>query len=190
MTEDISMARMVDAFYMYSHARRWGRWHHALAALRGGSSHPLDLGAVSPARIRARHAVGDRTVPIRQIVGSEGRSRDFDADFHPLGRHTRSGWKRIAEASLRGASFPPVELIHVGDSYFVRDGHHRVSVAAHLGQEEIDAVVTECQVTRLPSSEHPPQAERPQRQAHPGATLRRGIGGAASTLRAALVGFF
>jgi hypothetical protein len=37
---------------------------------------------------------------------------------------------------------PPVELIRVGDVYFVRDGHHRVSVARALGQAYIDAEVT------------------------------------------------
>jgi hypothetical protein len=37
---------------------------------------------------------------------------------------------------------PPVRLIQVGDVYFVRDGHHRISVAKALGQTEIDAVVS------------------------------------------------
>jgi hypothetical protein len=36
---------------------------------------------------------------------------------------------------------PPVQLIQVGDAYFVRDGHHRISVAHHLGQASIDAEV-------------------------------------------------
>jgi hypothetical protein len=33
-------------------------------------------------------------------------------------------------------------LIQVGPTYYVRDGHHRVSVARMMGQEEIDAEVT------------------------------------------------
>ena len=37
---------------------------------------------------------------------------------------------------------PPVELIQVGDLYFVRDGHHRISVARAMGQEAIEAKVT------------------------------------------------
>jgi hypothetical protein len=37
---------------------------------------------------------------------------------------------------------PPVELIQVGDVYFVRDGHHRISVARMMGQDSIDAEVT------------------------------------------------
>jgi hypothetical protein len=30
-----------------------------------------------------------------------------------------------------------VELIQVGEAYFVRDGHHRISVATALGQQQI-----------------------------------------------------
>jgi hypothetical protein len=37
---------------------------------------------------------------------------------------------------------PPVVLVQVGDVYFVRDGHHRISVARALGQLDIEAEVT------------------------------------------------
>jgi hypothetical protein len=40
---------------------------------------------------------------------------------------------------------PPVSLYRIGDLHFVRDGHHRVSVARSLGREDIDAYVTEVQ---------------------------------------------
>jgi ParB-like chromosome segregation protein Spo0J len=43
----------------------------------------------------------------------------------------------------RGLTLPPVDLIRVGESYFVRDGHHRVSAARALGQAFIEATVTE-----------------------------------------------
>ena len=43
---------------------------------------------------------------------------------------------------------PPVSLFKVGDLYFVRDGHHRVSVAKSQGRDDIDAYVTEV-TTRL-----------------------------------------
>ena len=36
----------------------------------------------------------------------------------------------------------PVQLIQIGDDYFVRDGHHRISVARALGETCIDAEVT------------------------------------------------
>jgi hypothetical protein len=39
--------------------------------------------------------------------------------------------------------FPPVTLYKNGDSYFVLDGNHRVSVARFHGVEGLDAVVTQ-----------------------------------------------
>jgi hypothetical protein len=48
----------------------------------------------------------------------------------------------------RGEALPPVDLLKVGQVYFVKDGHHRVSVAAALGRTDIDAHVTEV-VTRV-----------------------------------------
>jgi hypothetical protein len=37
-------------------------------------------------------------------------------------------------------------LIQIGDTYFVRDGHHRISVAQALGQKEIEAEIIVCVV--------------------------------------------
>lgn len=41
-----------------------------------------------------------------------------------------------------GKPLPPVDPIQVGDSYCVRYGNHRLSVARVFGQQEIDAEVT------------------------------------------------
>ena len=67
-------------------------------------------------------------------------------------------------AQLRGLGLPPIELIQLGDAYFVRDGHHRISVASALGQHHIDAVVTILHVT-APLQKQRPLVEhaRPQR---------------------------
>ncbi|HEY3310826.1 MAG TPA: hypothetical protein VGK00_04225 [Anaerolineales bacterium] len=43
---------------------------------------------------------------------------------------------------LNGRELPPVELIQVENIYYVRDGHHRISVSRSLGQDFIDAEVT------------------------------------------------
>jgi hypothetical protein len=43
----------------------------------------------------------------------------------------------------RGESLPPVDLLRIGELHFVRDGHHRVSVARALGRTDIDAYVTD-----------------------------------------------
>jgi hypothetical protein len=50
----------------------------------------------------------------------------------------------------RGDELPPVDLLKAGEAYFVRDGHHRVSVASALGLRDINAYVTEV-VTRVPA---------------------------------------
>ncbi len=83
-------------------------------------------------------------VPISQIRGSEGKSGEFDAQFRPLKRYSRDRWVSVAVAYLQGKTLPPVELIKVGRQYFVRDGHHRISVARAYGQYDVDAVVTIC----------------------------------------------
>jgi len=94
-----------------------------------------------------RHYAGIQTVAIRRIVGSEGRGEDFDARFRPLTAHTQARWLSIARAALLGKALPPIELIQVGKQFFVRDGHHRISVAHILGQESIEAEVTVWQIT-------------------------------------------
>jgi hypothetical protein len=99
--------------------------------------------------IRGQHSLGLRSVEIDRIVGTESRADDFDGDFNP--RHDRMfhRWVRIAELQLSQANLPAVELIQVENEYFVRDGHHRISVARALGSAFIDA-----QVTRIEVAEH------------------------------------
>jgi hypothetical protein len=92
--------------------------------------------------IQQRSYRGLRSVPIRLILGSEGRTEDFDQEFNPLKKHNRQRWMNIAAARYNGKSLPAVDLIQIGDIYVVRDGHHRISVAKSLGEEYIDAKVT------------------------------------------------
>jgi hypothetical protein len=54
-------------------------------------------------------------------------------------------------AERRGALLPPIDVYRVGGLHFVKDGHHRVSVALATGQEMIDADVTEV-LTHLPAT--------------------------------------
>jgi hypothetical protein len=83
------------------------------------------------------------SVPIDCIRGSEGRTEDFDDTFHPLHDRMRSRWLNVASMRLAGEGLPSVELIHSCGRYFVRDGHHRISVAKALGEAYIDAEVIE-----------------------------------------------
>ena len=110
----------------------------------------LDLNTeVSERRIIRQHYAGVRTIPLNQIKGSEGRSGDFDCDFNPLHARTRNRWMSIAIARSQGDTLPLVELIQLGEDYFVRDGHHRISVAHALSEEYIDAVVIVLELERV-----------------------------------------
>lgn len=120
-----------------------GRLHAIWAALRNRSTRLGELmSETAQCTGNARACAGVRIVPIAQICGSECRSEDFDDSFHPLHHHTAARWEKIAQARTQGLQLPPVELICLDNRYFVRDGHHRISVAKALGQRDIEALVT------------------------------------------------
>ena len=121
-----------------------GQLGNFIAALTGRSNRLLDLETLTRGEnIRTRRYARSQPVPIDQIVGSEGRTRDFDRKFHPLKSHNSSRWLSIARAWQRGVHLPAIDLIKVRDVYVVRDGHHRISVARYLGCAYLDAHVTE-----------------------------------------------
>jgi hypothetical protein len=99
---------------------------------------------------------GMQTVPVRQIVGSMDRFRDFDRAFLPRGNATRGRWQSIDRAYYQDVRLPPIQLYKVGDIYFVKDGNHRVSVARERGVEFIDAEVIEGHVRAPLSSQMSP----------------------------------
>jgi hypothetical protein len=90
-----------------------------------------------------QHDLGLRVVPLEAIVGTVDRDVEFDRGFRPTSPRLRTRWERINAAQRRGTTMPPVSLYKVGELYFVRDGHHRVSVAKSLGRADIDAYVVE-----------------------------------------------
>lgn len=131
-----------EARRLYERAWLSGWWNWLWASLTGQSRHLLTLAEVTPDPAASNcYSAGWQLVPISQIRGSQGRCLDFDRHFYPRRDHLSSRWLGVATAHLLGAALPPVELIQVGDIYFVRDGHHRISVAKALGQLEINAEV-------------------------------------------------
>ncbi len=113
------------------------------ARLTGRASQPVDLNAaVAQNKITSRQDIGQQVVALQDIVGSEGRNGDFDAQFYPVTTHIRDRWVGIYMAWQQGVVLPPVSLVKVGAGYYIRDGNHRVSVARFLGQNHIDAEVT------------------------------------------------
>jgi hypothetical protein len=125
-----------------------GFWRRVRARL---GQQPAELKSLKQATegmvLESSRQLGADAVPLAQIKGSENKSADFDGQFRPLKPFVRERWIGLAAAYLLGKTLPPVELIKVGQDYYVRDGHHRISVARAFGQQEIDAQITLWQVT-------------------------------------------
>jgi hypothetical protein len=86
-------------------------------------------------------SLGLKVIPVDQIVGSVDKVRDFDPKFRPRTGRNRQRWERIAQAARRGEPLPPIDVYQIGEMYFVRDGHHRVSVYRALEIPTIEADV-------------------------------------------------
>jgi N-acetylglutamate synthase-like GNAT family acetyltransferase len=106
--------------------------------------------------------LGGTVVRVEEIVGSVGRCWEFDRCFMPARASAGTRWKRVDRAFHRGEELPPVSLYKIRDSYFVLDGHHRVSVAQYQGVEMIDADVTEFRTPLLVDLRHPRTVEEPK----------------------------
>ncbi|MBV9837239.1 MAG: hypothetical protein JO156_03910 [Solirubrobacterales bacterium] len=142
----------LDAQHDFMRARRRAALAKLAGRLRG---EPDDVGVILPYEevvealgFVSEHRVGPQVVPLDAIVGTVDRRREFDRRFRPTSARVRSRWEHIAAAMRRGEAMPPIDLVRIGEIHFVRDGHHRVSVARSLGREDIDAYVTEV-VTRV-----------------------------------------
>ncbi len=131
---------MVAACECFDKARRRAQSRQLLARLLRRPRALLDLNNVH-CGMAERHYCGLQTVDISSIRGSEGRCHDFDRDFLPLTPELAQRWTSVFVAIQQGIAMPPVQLIRVGDIYFVRDGHHRISVARIRGCEQIEAEV-------------------------------------------------
>lgn len=130
----------------WSDARRKFFWNQMLELIGDKPTELLDFNDISK-RLHLRTAIyrGIQDVPLAKIIGSVGRYQDFRGEFLPTNPEMRDRWQRIAAVYLDPLSggVPPVELYKVGDSYFVKDGNHRVSVANQLEMNTIEAHVWE-----------------------------------------------
>lgn len=142
----------LDAQHDFLRARRRATIARLASRLRG---EPDDVGVILPYEevvealgFVSEHPEGLQVVLLDRIVGTVDRERDFDRRFRPTSERVRGRWEHIAAAMRRGEAMPPVDLLRIGEIYFVRDGHHRVSVARALGRTDIDAIVTEV-ITRV-----------------------------------------
>lgn len=134
----------------YSAARTKAFFNRVLARLAGRPNRLLSFDEVKDKlNLRGSAYRGLQTVPVKAIIGSVNRYRDFDSAFLPAQTHTADRWKAINSFYYRDEALPPIKLYQVGDAYFVLDGNHRVSVAREHGVEYIDAEVIEVR-SRVP----------------------------------------
>jgi hypothetical protein len=136
-------------------------WKALLARIMGrltGRRHGLRpiAQALASHTLCGQHTLGSRMVRMAQIIGSEGRCTDLDDRFRPTQTETCARRHSVAKARVRGIALPPVTLIKIGEAHYVRDGHHRISVARAFGDEMIEFMVTELEL--VPSAAHPAPA--------------------------------
>jgi hypothetical protein len=145
-TEDYPILAWREGRRIWERSRTLGRLRHLWGCLTGRSQRLYDLNGLGAASCE-QHYLGLRTVPLASIVGSEGRCHDFDAGFNPRQSATLERWLSVYSAIYQGIGLPPVTLIEIRGRYFVRDGHHRISVARRLGKVDVDAEVTAWEVS-------------------------------------------
>jgi hypothetical protein len=132
----------------FEQARRKAAWRDWLSRLTGKKNNLLSFGELrQELPMTGQHYLGFQIVPLDKIVGSEGRFHEFDRAFYPREKRTKDRWLNIDQAHYEDVTLPPVELIKVGQIYFVRDGNHRVSVARARGYQDVEAYVTEIEVS-------------------------------------------
>jgi NarL family two-component system response regulator LiaR len=131
-----------DAIDLFNRARWIATLEKAKYFVLRRSHSLLDLESIPSRRILSQHHGGLKAVRLEQICGSLGRATDFDSRFLPLADRIRDRWVSIAVARSQNTPMEPVELIEVRNCYFVKNGHHRISVARARGETAIDAEIT------------------------------------------------
>ena len=92
---------------------------------------------------RGERDLGLQVIDVDSIAGTVDRGREFDRSFRPTSGRVRRRWEGVATAQRKGKAMPPIDVYRIGEVHFVKDGHHRVSVARAMGIDKIEAYVTE-----------------------------------------------
>jgi hypothetical protein len=138
------MSLEVQAEADFDRARRRAFFGRIVARLRRECSRLLAFDEIREGHLaHNRHRLGLRDVEVSKIVGSVDRYEAFDRGFMPAKASLAERWKRVDRAFHSGLDLPAVRLYMIGDSYFVEDGNHRVSVARYQEAPTIEADVIE-----------------------------------------------
>jgi len=125
-------------------ARRQAAYEMFLARITGRSTELLSYDDVR-SKLRAIETSGQvlREIPLDSIIGSVGRYSNFTRSFMPKSNSDRQRWSQVKAVTEGSIGLPPIEVYQISNTYFVRDGNHRVSVARQSGSTHIQAYVTE-----------------------------------------------
>ena len=135
---------ITSAVQDFQDARRRASMERMFSRLRGKSSDLLSYEEVREqlhALEKSEETLED--IPIDAIVGSVGRYLDFTRSFLPTKESDLDRWARVKVGASSLEGLPPIEVYKVGEAYFVKDGHHRISVTKQQGADYIQAYVTE-----------------------------------------------
>ena len=146
-------AQTTQSAERYHNVRRKVFFQEILSLVRGRSPELLSFEAVQSA-LKAHQQIESREpsiIPLDKIIGSVGRYRDFTREFLPKESVSQDRWRSVDMAMHSSTGLPAIEVYQIGDAYFVRDGHHRVSVARANGLHDIEAYVTRLE-TAVPIS--------------------------------------
>jgi len=132
---------LLEAREQFDNRRRRAFWR---AVVRTRRLPTLDQ-VVSAARFEGKSSRSVQEIRLDKVAGTATAAKqiDFDSSFLPLSRRQRERWSRLyAFMSAGYADVPPIEVYQLEDTYYVIDGHHRVSIARALGRDRIEAKVT------------------------------------------------
>jgi len=142
--------RSAESNREFDHLYRKGFFKKILGSLKNHKNRLLPLNQIKEIiGTGEEHHLGVKTVEIDKIIGSENRFEDFDRAFLPLNKFNRRKWTNIRSYYEQHESLPVISLYKIGDYYFIRDGHNRVSVAKNAGQLYIDAEVIEINIPNV-----------------------------------------
>jgi hypothetical protein len=128
----------------FSRAYMRGFWRSVFSQIRKTDNNLLPFDEVMQhIPLRGKHYLGTRQIETSKIIGTVNRYQDFDRAFLPRQTNSRQRWESVNSAYFKDIILPPIEVYKISDVYFVRDGHHRVSVARDRGQLYMDAYVVE-----------------------------------------------
>lgn len=136
----------------YQQARRQAALQEVLARVTGNPQKDKLLSyeeVRQQLRAIERSAEKLKEIPLDAIVGSVGRYTDFNRKFLPRKSTSPSRWARVMSFARGLTGLPPIDVYQIGEAYFVKDGNHRVSVARRMGNQNIQAYVTQVK-TKVP----------------------------------------